>query len=232
MWPRIIHHEPEWKRTIARDGRGDAICVYELEHGAGICGTSILYVPAGRHQSPHGPAGPQRKRVSLRKGQIRMSGLFFRGQLPQPSIEATLEARTKDGRRVSVTADMLPLFGLQEIPANTGNDAPTPDALPVSTVDGGDVFVVGFGERGLGQTPVAVFNSLAAAHIYVEKEWGVRIPMTGPATEWSGTFENSVDKVTIFKFTLRGLPAGFTDDCPYTFSHTRQWCGYQGCRDK
>lgn len=43
MWPNIIHHEPEWKRTIARDGRGDSICVYELEHGAGICGTSILY---------------------------------------------------------------------------------------------------------------------------------------------------------------------------------------------
>lgn len=162
-----------------------------------------------------------------------MSGLFFRGQLPQPSIEATLEARTKDGRRVSVTADMLPLFGLQEIPADTGNDNPTPNPLPESIVDnGGDVFVVGVGERGLGQTPVAVFNSLAAAHIYVEKEWGVRIPMIGPATKWSGTLENGVDKVTIFKFTPCGLPAEFTDNCTYTFPHTRQWCGYQGCRDK
>lgn len=22
-----------------------------------------------------------------------------------------------------------------------------------------------------------------------------------------------------------------TGECPYTFSHTRHWCGYRGCRD-
>ena len=27
------------------------------------------------------------------------------------------------------------------------------------------------------------------------------------------------------------LPLSGDDVCPYTFSHTRHWCGYRGCRD-
>lgn len=26
-------------------------------------------------------------------------------------------------------------------------------------------------------------------------------------------------------------PEPQTPECPYTFSHTRHWCGYQACRD-
>ncbi len=25
--------------------------------------------------------------------------------------------------------------------------------------------------------------------------------------------------------------AGVSEECPYTMSHTRHWCGYAGCRD-
>jgi hypothetical protein len=59
------------------------------------------------------------------------------------------------------------------------------------------------------------------------------IPGFGGAEMWRETFRVEARWVLAAQATAGYLlGAAFeVDPCPYTFSHTRQWCGYDTCRE-
>jgi hypothetical protein len=69
-----------------------------------------------------------------------------------------------------------------------------------------NVYVVTFGERGEGRSPIEVFTGLRQAKAYVLQKF--RIQMGNQATDgvWRGSL-NWIDEVEIIRFKLKGHPS-------------------------